>query len=166
MSLLRGMSALCCPQASCPTPKFPRLWMSQILIQSQIQSYEWFKTEALTEVYQEISPIARLHRQEVRAAFPGALLPAAKILASGVQGAGNHFLAASLRQDTAGDEGDWGDQGAGDLHGRHPHDDAKWHLRHQRLRAGGGEPAGALAGHLLRLRGKTWSVTATCVPPS
>ena len=28
------------------------------LIQSQISSYEWFKTEALQEVYQEISPIA------------------------------------------------------------------------------------------------------------
>ena len=28
------------------------------LIQSQINSYEWFKTEALHEVYQEISPIA------------------------------------------------------------------------------------------------------------
>ncbi len=28
------------------------------LIQSQIQSYDWFKTEGLAEVYQEISPIA------------------------------------------------------------------------------------------------------------
>ena len=28
------------------------------LIQSQIQSYEWFKTDALQEVYREISPIA------------------------------------------------------------------------------------------------------------
>ncbi len=28
------------------------------LIQSQIQSYQWFKTEALQEVYKEISPIS------------------------------------------------------------------------------------------------------------
>ena len=28
------------------------------LIQSQIQSHEWFKTDGLQEVYKEISPIA------------------------------------------------------------------------------------------------------------
>ena len=38
--------------------KIPQVLDVPNLIQSQIQSYEWFKTEALTEVYQEISPIA------------------------------------------------------------------------------------------------------------
>ena len=38
--------------------KIPQVMDVPNLIQSQIQSYEWFKTEALTEVYQEISPIA------------------------------------------------------------------------------------------------------------
>ncbi|HIB11121.1 MAG TPA: hypothetical protein EYO17_04230, partial [Dehalococcoidia bacterium] len=28
------------------------------LIQSQLQSYDWFRTDALREVYEEISPIA------------------------------------------------------------------------------------------------------------
>ena len=38
--------------------KIPQVLDVPNLIQSQIQSYEWFKTEALSEVYQEISPIA------------------------------------------------------------------------------------------------------------
>ncbi|MCI0845514.1 MAG: DNA-directed RNA polymerase subunit beta [Chloroflexi bacterium] len=49
-------------QAVLPTvmsyAKIPQVLDVPNLIQSQIESYEWFKTEALTEVYQEISPIA------------------------------------------------------------------------------------------------------------
>ncbi len=37
--------------------RIPQVLEVPNLIQSQIQSYEWFKTEALQEVYQEISPI-------------------------------------------------------------------------------------------------------------
>ena len=50
-------------QAVLPTPvktysKIPQVLDVPNLIQSQIQSYDSFKTEALSEVYQEISPIA------------------------------------------------------------------------------------------------------------
>ena len=38
--------------------KIPRIIEVPNLIQSQIQSWEWIKAEGLTEVYQEISPIA------------------------------------------------------------------------------------------------------------
>ena len=38
--------------------RIPQVLEVPNLIQSQINSYEWFKTEALREVYQEISPIA------------------------------------------------------------------------------------------------------------
>ena len=38
--------------------KIPQVLEVPNLIQSQIQSYDWFKDEALSEVYQEISPIA------------------------------------------------------------------------------------------------------------
>ena len=45
-----------------PKPKsyamIPQVLDIPNLIQSQIQSYEWFKTNALSEVYKEISPIA------------------------------------------------------------------------------------------------------------
>ena len=50
------------PQVGLPDVKtyarIPQVLDVPNLIQSQIQSYEWFKTEALQEVYQEISPIA------------------------------------------------------------------------------------------------------------
>ena len=38
--------------------RIPQVLEVPNLIQSQLSSYEWFKTEALHEVYQEISPIA------------------------------------------------------------------------------------------------------------
>ena len=38
--------------------RIPQVLAVPNLIQSQIQSYDWFKTEGLAEVYQEISPIA------------------------------------------------------------------------------------------------------------
>ena len=38
--------------------KIPQVLEIPNLIQSQIQSWEWLKTEGLVEVYQEISPIA------------------------------------------------------------------------------------------------------------
>ena len=38
--------------------KIPQVLEVPNLIQSQLQSYEWFKNEGLHEVYQEISPIS------------------------------------------------------------------------------------------------------------
>ena len=38
--------------------KIPQVLEVPNLIQSQIQSWDWFTTEGLIEVYQEISPIA------------------------------------------------------------------------------------------------------------
>ena len=38
--------------------RIPQILEVPNLIQSQLQSYEWFRTDALREVYEEISPIA------------------------------------------------------------------------------------------------------------
>ena len=38
--------------------RIPQVLEVPNLIQSQLQSYEWFRNDALREVYEEISPIA------------------------------------------------------------------------------------------------------------
>ena len=53
----------------------------------------------------------------------------------GVQGPGRHVRRAHQGAGAPAQQGDRGDQGAGDLHGRLPPDDQGRHLRHQRRRA-------------------------------
>ena len=53
---LKGQSALL-PEVK-TYAKIPEVLDVPNLIQSQIQSWDWLKTEGLIEVYKEISPIA------------------------------------------------------------------------------------------------------------
>ncbi len=95
----------------------------------------------------------RLHRQS------GAFLPGlhherqAQVHRGGMQGARRHLRPAHQGPRPAAQQGDRRDQGAGDLHGRLPHDDQRRHLRHQRRGARHRLPDRPLPRYVLRRRG-------------
>ena len=105
------------------------------LIQSQLQSYDWFKTTGLQEVYKENLAHCRLHHEKVRTAFSRPLFPGSQVLDAGMQRAGDHLFSAIVRKDPAGHERHRGDKGARDFSwGDIPMMSDNGHLHHKRWR--------------------------------
>ena len=69
-----------------------------------------------------------------------------------MQGEGHDLCRPGVRPGAVHERADRRDQGADRLHGGLPDDDGQGHLHHQRHRAGGGEPAGAVPGRDLPAR--------------
>ena len=115
------------------------------LIELQRDSFRWFIDHGLRELFDEISPIAGLHRQGDGAPLQGVRVRRAQVLRAGVPHPRPDLLQAALRERRAAHQGDGRDPGAAGLHGRLPDHDGPGHLHHQRRRARRGEPAGPLA---------------------
>ena len=134
------------------------------LIRSQIESFDWFKTNGLAETFRDCSPHRRRHHpalrqwrgvptgRAVRAVLPRPLVRHPSVQPGRVPGAGDYLLAAPLRESPASGSGDRRNHRIRHLLRRRAHDDGNRHLHHQRRRAGSGQPAATRARRLLRAR--------------
>ena len=94
------------------------------LIRIQLDSFEWFINEGLSELLDEISPITDFTGKSMELRFRRLLVRRAQVLRVGVPRARHDLLGAAARAHAADHQGDGRDQGAGDLPGRLPADDA------------------------------------------
>ena len=121
------------------------------LIEVQLRSFEWFRREGLRELFAEISPIADFTGKnlELELAVGAEPFGAPKWAPGRVPRPGHDLRRAAVLRGAAAEQADPGDQGVAHLHGRLPGDDGARDVHRQRGGAGGGLPAGALAGGLL-----------------
>ena len=120
------------------------------LIELQRTSYDWFVEHGLRDLLDEISPITdftgksmELHFNKYELGEPKYDLEECRARDMTYSAAEGGSGSTSTEPESTSDRG---------LHGRFPDHDGERHLHHQRRRARGGQPAGALAGRLLHLR--------------
>ena len=132
------------------------------LIKMQLDSFDWFMSEGLRELFDEISPIPDFTGSKMELRFGEYSFGEPKY-DEGECRERDMTYAAPLRVDVElHRQGDGRDQGAGHLHGRLPAHDRQRHLHHQRRRARRRLPARALAGRLLHAWRRTRPPAATC----
>ena len=133
--------------------KIPSVLDVPNLIQVQLQSFEWLKTDGLADLLDEVSPIEDLPGGRFALTLEDHYFEDPKYTEEGVQREGDHLQRPSARYRQASNQGRWPrpgrGQGADPVHRRHPHDDQDRHLHHQRGGAGRRKPAGQVAGGLL-----------------
>ena len=93
------------------------------LIQSQIQSYDWFNEQGLEDVFREVSPILDYTSKKYELHFQEHEFRPPKYSPQECKEREITFSQPSLCQNSPHYEGNGGDQGAGNIHGGLPHDD-------------------------------------------
>ena len=122
------------------------------LIQTQTDSFHWFVQTGLRELLDEITPITDFTGKNLELHFRDYYFEEPKFSEEECRTRDLTFSKPLKVEVDLVDQGDRRGQAPDRLHGRLPVDDGAGHLHHQRRRARGGEPAGALAGRVLHRR--------------
>ncbi len=86
------------------------------LLEIQKNSYQWFLDTGLREVFEDVASITTT-RQPGADASSTTAWTSPQVRCGGVQGPGRHVCRAHEGDGAPAQQGDGGDQGAGDLHG-------------------------------------------------
>ena len=102
------------------------------LLEIQKKSYQWFLDVGLREVFRDVAAITDYAGNLELSFIDYSMDEKPKYDVEECKARDCHLRRAHQGPGAPAQQGDRGDQGAGDLHGRFPHHDQCRHLRHQR----------------------------------